>query len=66
VVNATGLGSKSLIGVEDDKVFPARGQVVLVDAPGVRKCVMQTDGFVDVDEDREKGTFSLPRLKERG
>lgn len=36
VVNATGLGARSLIGVEDPKVFPARGQTVLVRAPGVR------------------------------
>lgn len=32
VVNATGLGAKSLIGVEDDNVYPARGQTVLVRA----------------------------------
>lgn len=35
VINATGLGSKSLIGVEDPLVYPARGQTVLVRAPGV-------------------------------
>ncbi|KAJ5126584.1 hypothetical protein N7448_007363 [Penicillium atrosanguineum] len=31
VVNATGLGSKSLKGVEDSTLFPARGQTVLVE-----------------------------------
>jgi hypothetical protein len=35
VINATGLGAKSLIGVQDPKVFPARGQTVLVKAPNV-------------------------------
>ncbi|ODO05717.1 hypothetical protein I350_04777 [Cryptococcus amylolentus CBS 6273] len=45
VVNATGMGAKSLIGVEDDKVHPARGQTVLVKAPGFKECVMQTEGF---------------------
>lgn len=36
VINATGLGSRSLIGVEDPLVYPAKGQTVLVRAPGVR------------------------------
>jgi D-amino-acid oxidase len=36
VVNATGLGAKSLIGCMDDKVEPIRGQVVLVRAPHVK------------------------------
>jgi len=35
VINATGLGAKSLLGVQDSKVFPARGQTVLVKAPNV-------------------------------
>ncbi|THH21228.1 hypothetical protein EW146_g288 [Bondarzewia mesenterica] len=33
VVNATGLGARSLIGVEDKKVFPIRGQTVIAHAP---------------------------------
>ncbi|WVF67723.1 hypothetical protein IAT40_002482 [Kwoniella sp. CBS 6097] len=45
VVNATGLGSKSLIGVEDAEVYAARGQTVLVKAPLVKTCIMDTDGF---------------------
>ncbi|WVQ96390.1 hypothetical protein IAU59_003495 [Kwoniella sp. CBS 9459] len=44
VINATGLGSRSLIGVEDQKVFPAKGQTVLVRAPGVKTCYGQRDG----------------------
>ncbi|GFZ43011.1 hypothetical protein JCM24511_00729 [Saitozyma sp. JCM 24511] len=46
VVNATGLGAGSLIGVEDGAVYAARGQTVLVRAPEVGRCVMQTIGFM--------------------
>lgn len=46
VVNATSLGARTLKGVEDPKVFPARGQTVLVRAPGVKVCIMQTEGFM--------------------
>jgi hypothetical protein len=59
VVNASGLGSRWLIGVEDEKVFPARGQVVLVDAPGVRRCVMQTEGFVDMSPEKDSGGSTM-------
>lgn len=37
VINATGLGARSLIGVEDDDVFPIRGQVIAVWAPHFKK-----------------------------
>lgn len=45
VVNATGLGAKSLLGVADDSVYPIRGQTVLVRAPDSWKkvCVMKTE-----------------------
>ena len=33
------LGARSLLGVEDTKVYPVRGQVVLVYAPNVDECV---------------------------
>ncbi|WRT68770.1 uncharacterized protein IL334_005750 [Kwoniella shivajii] len=45
VINASGLGAKTLIGVEDAKVYPARGQTVLVKAPNVKECIMHTEGF---------------------
>ena len=35
VINCTGLGARSLLGVQDPKVFPIRGQTVLVKAPKV-------------------------------
>jgi D-amino-acid oxidase len=47
VVNATGLGSRSLIGVEDPAVYPARGQTVLVRAPEVSQCVMHCEAFIN-------------------
>lgn len=43
MINATGLGARSLLGVEDPKVFPARGQTVLVKAPQVRQCMSAKD-----------------------
>ncbi|KAJ3481578.1 hypothetical protein NLI96_g7568 [Meripilus lineatus] len=39
VFNATGLGARSLIGVEDPKVYPVRGQTITVLAPDVKQCV---------------------------
>lgn len=48
VVNATGLGARWLPGVEDDKVYPAKGQTVLVRAPGVKTCYMSVEGGFNV------------------
>jgi len=39
VINATALGARSLLGVEDTKMYPVRGQVVLVHAPNVNEFV---------------------------
>ena len=55
VVNASGLGSYSLLGVSDQKVYPARGQTVLVDAPGVKTCVMRADQFLQNSSVGAKG-----------
>lgn len=38
VINASGLGSRSLLGVEDSDVYPARGQTVLIHAPHIQTC----------------------------
>lgn len=46
VVNALALGNKTLLGVQDDKMYPAQGQTVLVKAPLVNTCTMAT-GTVD-------------------
>lgn len=63
VVNATGLGSASLIGVEDSKVYPARGQTVLVKAPLVDRCIMSVDGFMAKDGKAGVGgtAYLIPR-----
>jgi hypothetical protein len=45
VVNASGLGAATLIGLEDRDVYPARGQTVLVRAPQAQRCIMSADGF---------------------
>lgn len=46
VVNALALGNKTLIGVEDDNMYPAQGQTVLVRAPLVNTCTMSTGDTV--------------------
>ncbi|TFY81999.1 hypothetical protein EWM64_g2013 [Hericium alpestre] len=33
VINATGLGARSLVGVQDDRMFPIRGQTIVAIAP---------------------------------
>jgi D-amino-acid oxidase len=40
VFNCTGIAAKTLPGVEDAKVYPTRGQVVLVKAPRVKEIAM--------------------------
>lgn len=47
VVNATGLGAKTLLGVEDGEVYPGRGQTVLVETPKntSRVCIMSAENF---------------------
>ena len=55
VVNATGLGARSLIGVEDTAVYPARGQTVLVKAPEVSQCVMHCEAFINAPKEQGKG-----------
>lgn len=37
LVNATGLGARSLIGVQDLAVYPIRGQTILAYAPSVQE-----------------------------
>ena len=37
VINATALGARSLIGVQDTAVYPIRGQTILAYAPSVQE-----------------------------
>jgi len=63
VVNATGLGSRSLMGVEDTTVYPARGQTVLVRAPEVSRCVMHCEAFINAPKETGKGESDPSSLR---
>lgn len=64
VVNATGLGAKSLLGVRDEKaIFPIRGQTVLVRAPGVKTCYMQTSSMHPPEGKDGDATSSKPAME---
>lgn len=51
LVNCTGLGARTL--VPDDEVFPTRGQLVVVDNPGI-------DNFFQDHAEHEELTYFLP------
>ncbi|CUM65957.1 uncharacterized protein PRCAT00003610001 [Priceomyces carsonii] len=52
VFNCTGIGSLKLGGVEDEKSYPTRGQVVVISAPHVTECVSKWD---------DKSTYIIKR-----
>ncbi|KAI9570325.1 FAD dependent oxidoreductase [Boletus coccyginus] len=58
LVNATSLGSRSIIGVEDTKLYPIRGQAILVKSPQIHE-------FLAVEFDDYSGqgevTYIIPR-----
>jgi glycine/D-amino acid oxidase-like deaminating enzyme len=60
VINATGLGAQTLIGVEDPKVYPGRGQTILVETPKDTKrvCLMSTEDFYS----KMDGQYSSPLI----
>jgi len=60
VINATSLGARSLLGVEDTDVYPIRGQVVLLHAPNVNECVAL------LPEDTTDVTYLIPRASTPG
>ncbi|KAG8991436.1 hypothetical protein FRB94_005337 [Tulasnella sp. JGI-2019a] len=60
VVNASGLGAKNIIGIEDDLVFPVRGQTVLVRAPQVKWCLMGLSFYVNKETDET--IYFIPRI----
>ncbi|KIM88843.1 hypothetical protein PILCRDRAFT_813830 [Piloderma croceum F 1598] len=45
VVNATSLGARSLIGVQDTKMYPVRGQTILVHAPHLREFLGEAEVY---------------------
>jgi D-amino-acid oxidase len=59
VVNATGLGAKSLGGVEDQLVTPIRGQTVLIKTD-VTDCTMDASSrFFACGIEREENGFEI-------
>ncbi|KAF5358634.1 hypothetical protein D9758_007661 [Tetrapyrgos nigripes] len=54
IIVCTGLGARTLGGVEDDAVIPVRGQTVWVKAPWIKKARMK-------DEEDGGDTYVLPR-----
>ncbi|CDO73023.1 hypothetical protein BN946_scf185007.g77 [Trametes cinnabarina] len=62
LINATGLGARSLIGLEDKDVFPIRGQTVVIDNPKVHEfmCTELTNS------DDGNATYIIPRPSPNG
>lgn len=61
VINATGLGAGELTDVTDDLVEPIRGQIVVVRAPNVRRCVMDA-----TMNHPTRSTYIIPRPNSGG
>ncbi|GHJ84687.1 hypothetical protein NliqN6_1089 [Naganishia liquefaciens] len=62
VVNCSALGSRSLIGVEDETVYPVKGQTVLVKAPGVKTCYMHSESKPNAKTAKPKPpSYIIPR-----
>ena len=59
VINATALGARSLIGVEDAAVYPIRGQTILAYAPGVQEFLADPLGLSSVPAGEV--TYMIPR-----
>ncbi|CCM04475.1 uncharacterized protein FIBRA_06655 [Fibroporia radiculosa] len=61
VVNATALGARSLIGVEDLNVYPIRGQTIIVHAPSIKECAAFPLESKSSDPSRGEATYMIPR-----
>ncbi|ORX38052.1 hypothetical protein BD324DRAFT_624309 [Kockovaella imperatae] len=61
VINATGLGSRSLLGVEDELVYPIRGDTVLIRAPGIKTTMKVLDPNSPQDQQLGKRFYIIPR-----
>lgn len=53
VINCTGLGARFLGGVQDNALFPTRGQTVIVHAPHIKKTITHVHA--------EGMTYIIPR-----
>ncbi|KAI9332892.1 D-amino-acid oxidase [Zopfochytrium polystomum] len=66
LINCSGFGARTLGGVMDDKVYPIRGQTVLVRAPQVKRTIgtaLATDAYRPnrPAEETSKVTYVIPR-----
>lgn len=66
VINASGLGARSLIGNSDKSdIYPIRGQTVLVKAPGMKTCYMAASDHPDENTTKDteipEPTYIIPR-----
>lgn len=59
VINATALGARSLIGVQDTAVYPIRGQTILAYAPRVQEFLSYPLGLGSVPTGQ--ATYMIPR-----
>lgn len=66
VVNALALGNRALIGVEDEAMYPAQGQTVLVKAPLVNRCTMSTGTVLSKSTPDEEIAYIIPRPGSEG
>lgn len=68
VINCTGLGAKFLGGVNDDALFPTRGQTVIVDAPYIKRTLthLHADGSITYVIPRSDGTLILGGTATKG
>ncbi|KAI0778791.1 nucleotide-binding domain-containing protein [Trametes elegans] len=63
LVNATGLGARSLIGLEDQAVYPIRGQTIVVANPAVNEfmCTELSASRPPPNADGGNATYIIPR-----
>lgn len=68
VINCTGLGAKFLGGVNDDALFPTRGQTIIVKAPHIKKTLthLHGDGSITYVIPRSDGTLILGGTATKG
>ncbi|KIP03619.1 hypothetical protein PHLGIDRAFT_130023 [Phlebiopsis gigantea 11061_1 CR5-6] len=59
VINATALGARSLIGVEDKAVYPIRGQTILAYAPDCQEFLSYPLGLSSIPTG--EATYMIPR-----
>ncbi|KAJ2867282.1 hypothetical protein GGI22_001094 [Coemansia erecta] len=65
VVNCAGLGSLDLGGVEDKRMYPVRGQTLLVRAPDVKRTITRVGGTFGYAIPRGDGTVILGGTAEK-